>query len=114
MRAINYDQIMKKRISNYEYLDFKLGGLNNIKISRPDQQVPMVYPLLLNRDANFIRNELINKNIYIAKYWDEVLSRLKINDFEISLVNNLLPIPIDQRYSIGEMEFIIKTLNSLL
>jgi hypothetical protein len=44
----------------------------------------------------------------VATYWPEVLERLPDPGFpEHSLVNEIIPLPVDQRYSESDMERIV-------
>ena len=56
--------------------------------------------------------KLINNKIYVATYWPNVLEQCNQGDIEFKFANNLLPLPIDQRYSIDDMNKIISIINN--
>jgi len=51
-----------------------------------------------------LRQRLIDAQIFVATYWPNC-------EHSDSLVNGIIPIPIDQRYGISEMDTIISVLN---
>jgi hypothetical protein len=61
---------------------------------------------------NHLRERLIQHKIYVAKYWEEVMQRPSVNLVEKNLVENLIPLPIDQRYNLDDMCEIIRVLNN--
>lgn len=46
------------------------------------------------------------KNIFIPTLWSAVLSLCSEDELEYDMANNILPIPVDQRYGINEMEYV--------
>lgn len=71
----------------------------------------MVYPFLPKEDKD-IRNRLIKNRIYVARYWQNVLSWCNPQDIETKLAKNLIPIPIDQRYGEQEMNCIVEIIKA--
>ncbi|EOU1949016.1 hypothetical protein DMN27_14670, partial [Clostridium perfringens] len=61
-----------------------------------------------------IKKYLIENNIYVATYWNEVLEKVEMNSTEEYLVKNLIALPIDQRYSDKEMNLILDLINKKL
>lgn len=105
LSSINYNEIKKKRKENFEFLHNELKEINllkNINI----KSTPFIYPFMTN-DLH-LREKLINNKIYVSKYWQEVLDRDRISNFEIDFVNKLIPLPIDQRYNFDDMYRILK------
>lgn len=96
MGNINYNQIKEKRLSNYTYLYNMLGNTINDKLSVDD--VPMVYPYIT--ENKILRSKLIKNKIFVASYWPNIIDS---NDFK----NNIIALPIDQRYDIDDMEKIV-------
>ena len=105
LNQINYDEVMKIRNENFLYLHQHLSEYNEIKINTDNIKGPLVYPFLLSR--NKLREDLIKNKIYVATYWQEVLNKVEENSFESKLARSLLPLPIDQRYSVTDMDVII-------
>jgi hypothetical protein len=108
LQNINYDKVAKTRKENFEYLDINLKSRNKLKFNISGNSVPMIYPLL-TEDRN-LHQKLIDKKIYVAKYWKEVKTFVSDNDNEAELVDYLVPLPIDQRYELKDMERMVKTL----
>ena len=104
LQSLDYELIKHKRERNFFYLHSFLKEFNSLNI----QQIatPMVYPFMI--DFQGLKKFLIDNKIYVATYWNEVSQRENINEFEKKFVDNLLPIPCDQRYSLDDMERIIK------
>lgn len=67
----------------------------------------MVYPMFIMTDKN-IRQDLIDKGVFVAKYWEGVLNKVESVSCEHRTAEYIIPLPIDQRYSTKEMEYIIK------
>ena len=104
LSGINYDAVSEIRRENYQYLDSLIGDSNLIELPELGKQVPMVYPYLTD-DEN-LRGELIQNRVYVANYWNDVLSHVFEESVETKFVKCLLPLPIDQRYGEKEIEFI--------
>ena len=62
------------------------------------------------KDAS-LRKKLIDDKIYTPKYWEDALNRILSSDTEHSFIENIIPLPIDQRYEIEDMNFIINSIN---
>ncbi len=104
---IDYDKVIAKRRANFAYLHEALKVKNFLQL--PDMEsfaCPMVYPFVtrINRD---LRHELIENNVFVAKYWPNVY---QINSYEMEydLATRVVPLPCDQRYGEEEMNRIIK------
>ena len=95
LESIDYDAIAHKRVLNYTILERQLGKKKSCLLSFDNKCVPMVYPFT-SKDSD-LRINLINKGIYVPKYW----SRMSVEkvSLEYSLSETLIPLPIDQRYS---------------
>ncbi len=104
LHSIDYAEIIKIRKKNFAHMHKKLGKLNEMKIEVSDD-VPMVYPFLIKTSG--LREKLIKNKIYIPHWWKEVLSNVAEDSYENYLSNNLLPLPIDHRYSAKDLDFIM-------
>lgn len=110
IESIDYDSVLKKRRSNYQFFAKCLDAFNGISFQLSEDAVPMVYPFF-TKDTD-LREKMIKNKIYVAKYWPTVLELRAKDTIEYCLTQNLLPIPIDQRYGIGDIKKIIKSINS--
>ncbi len=70
----------------------------------------MVYPYLIN-NGNKLKEILIKHKIYIPTYWNNILDYTKDSDWEYYLSNNLICLPIDQRYNVEDLKLIINLIN---
>lgn len=108
MGNIDYELVKKRRLDNFKTLQQSLP--TNFPISMAVDDVPLVYPLLVN-DGNTVRAKLIQNQIFCACYWPNVLKDSKPGELEYELTTNLVHLPIDQRYGEEDMKRIIETIN---
>ena len=106
LKAIDYKTIVSKRRKNFNLLHESLGSINNFPINRNGESVPMIYPFV-TEDLS-LRERLIKNKIFIATYWPNVLEWTEEGSVEMKLTKQLMPLPIDQRYSVKDLEMIIK------
>ena len=106
MRGINYKAAAQRRRENYQLLHEALGKENNLELHLEDDAVPMVYPFLV--PVNGLREKLIENKIFVARYWPNVLGWTTKNEIDYLLAYQMQPLPIDQRYSEEEMNYIIR------
>lgn len=104
MRSIDYNYIAKIRTDNFNYLHKKLKNKNKLKLKIPFGAFS--YPLLIN-NGEMLRKKLINSKIYIPTLWPDVLELCEKDSLEYNYAQNILPIPIDQRYNDKDMDYII-------
>jgi len=65
----------------------------------------LCYPLTLRGcEIDRIKVELTARNIFVATYWRDALSRIKPKSVEEALVNETLFLPIDQRLECAQTE----------
>jgi hypothetical protein len=105
LHSIDYERIAKVRIANFNILHKSLGSKNKLKLSLLKYSVPMVYPFW-SEDLG-LRKRLLENKIYTATYWPNVKEWCTIDSLEYSLMEEIVHLPIDQRYSKTEMDFII-------
>ncbi len=109
LERIDYEDVKRRRRSNFEILHRALASTNQLDIPlRNAFACPMVYPYLSEDDS--LRKRLINNKIFVATYWPNVLEWCGPETTEYRLAKYLLPLPIDQRYGQEEMERIIRTI----
>lgn len=106
MRGINYAVVAKQRRENYVQLHRDLVSSNSLDLPLEDDSVPMVYPYLPS--INGIREKLIENKIFVARYWPNVLEWATKDDIDYLLAYQMQPLPIDQRYCLGDMERIVR------
>ena len=101
LRGIDYHSIKDVRTANYEYLYGQLKEVNQLTLRKVCGAFS--YPLLLHNGA-FIRKELIKYKIYIPTLWPNVLLETEHDSLEYYYAENILPLPVDQRYGIHDMQ----------
>lgn len=102
LSAIDYKSVAEVRKSNFEWLHTELFESNQLNIvSKPDL-APMVYPYLV-KEGEQLKRELIKNKIFIATYWPNVLGWCDKTFLEYRLVYEIVPLPIDQRYSRNDL-----------
>lgn len=105
MQSIDYQWVAKRRRENSELLHQSLEGSNKYHVHLPSEAVPMIYPYLV--PVQNLRNKLINNKIFIARYWPSILEWCKKDDWEYNLAENLVCIPVDQRYGEEDLKYIL-------
>ena len=103
LELVDYKNIISVRNKNFQKLESRLRKYNRLKINM-ETDTPSVYPFLT--DDTGLRGRLLDNNIYISQFWKHVLSNEKANPFEKNLAEYLIPLPIDQRYSLSDMDII--------
>ena len=109
LRSIDYKKVKEIRDENFQLLHQHLRMDNELTeiIESNEINGPMVYPYL-KKENEKLRSNLINHRIYVAQYWPNVINWIKDkNALEHYLFSNLIPLPIDQRYSKSEMLIIL-------
>ena len=66
-----------------------------------------MYPLLLEKGME-VRRRLQKQKIYIPMLWGDVFHWCEEYETEYYMAKNILPLPIDQRYGVEEMQWVIK------
>lgn len=110
LSSIDYNLVADVRIRNFNYLHNELGKINKLRLEYDSSAVPMVYPLLIGNGSG-LKKHLLENKIFVATYWPNVLCWANANSFAYNLSENLLALPIDQRYDITIMSYILGDLN---
>lgn len=107
LHGIDYSTVEEKRTTNFSYLHKELYRLNKLNLSIPDG--PYMYPLYINKGYQ-IREKLRQQHIFIPTLWPDVFNLCREDELEYDMAKNILPLPIDQRYGVSDMEYIVKEL----
>lgn len=105
MQGIDYEAAALRRRANYQMLQEALDKENNIELPMDVDAVPMVYPYLIPVEG--LREKLIEKKIFVARYWPNVMEWTTKEDIDYLLAYQMQPLPIDQRYGEDDMNRII-------
>lgn len=110
---IDYAEIQEKRQKNYDYAAEVFASLNHLPeelLKRTPEQVPMVYPLLIENEE--LRHQLKAHQIYVGQWWKYLLDDPRASAWEKELSRYLLPIQIDQRYGRAEIDYTAQVIQS--
>ncbi len=103
LKGIDYDAVRHRRTGNFRYLHERLRNVNKLAIDIPEG--PFMYPLYV-KGGNRIREKLRMEKIYIPVLWPDVFKICRAGDLEYDMAENILPLPVDQRYTEKDMEYI--------
>lgn len=104
--GIDYESVMRRRTENYSLLHSALADKNLLQSLPNFPPGPICYPLLVD-DGMRLRDYLITNRIFVPKFWPSLLVEDQLNEFERSLRNDLVCLPLDQRYGERHMRVII-------
>lgn len=111
LRVIDYESALKKRKANYEFLNERLYGFNELDAS--EYKGYFMYPLLIENGSQ-LRSELIKRRIFVPCLWKNVLESCKDTSCEWNMAENCVMLPIDQRYGSREMEYICSQVRKII
>lgn len=108
LTSVDYKYVRERRNKNFRYLNKELCKSNDLSIKQVSGA--FCYPLLLSNGKE-LKQYLIKNNVYIPTLWPNLKS---LNEYEQRLVDDLLPLPCDQRYSIKDMEYVVKLIKDFV
>lgn len=104
LRALDYAAIRKKREENYEILHRALGKKNRLDL-RPVAG-PYAYPFYCE-NGPAAKKKLAETGIYIPTLWP---SAIPFGSVAKEYSENILPLPVDQRYEAEDIEYLMEEL----
>jgi hypothetical protein len=104
LHGVDYEAVKQQRTNNFAYLHKKLKRTNKLQLDIP--QGAFMYPLYVENGKE-IRKKLQVEKIYIPTLWPNVFENCCKEEPEYDMAGNILPLPVDQRYWIKDMEYII-------
>ncbi len=110
LRGVDYKEVQRIREENYQILEKRLSGLNEMEIQMGIG--PYMYPLLL-RNGGKVRRKLQEQKLYIPCLWPSVVED-GIHQLDIYYAQNILPLPCDQRYTTGNIEDMVNIVRKVL
>ncbi len=106
LEHIDYNSIRAKRNNNFSILHKSLNNYNHLTLSDMSSfSSPMIYPFF-TRDAQSLRQHLIEHKVFVAKYWPE-MSFSPNHSCERTFADGIIALPCDQRYDKEDMNRII-------
>lgn len=105
MCSLDYENIAAKRRENYKYASslYRQSNMINLEIFADDSIVPLFYPLVV-KDKDLMEKLRLH-GIYTGRRWNHVLKEVPPDSFEAFLSSFMVPLPIDQRYGKGELDY---------
>lgn len=110
LQSIDYEYVKQVRTNNFAYLHEKLREVNKLNVRLIEGA--FMYPLLID-DGMKIRKQLQQMKIYIPTLWPNVLEECEPDTLEYKFAAEILPIPVDQRYGIEDMEYLVEVIRSV-
>ena len=107
LHGIDYEFVKNRRTENFGYLHSKFGKINKLSLSVP--KGAFMYPLYIENGAE-IRKTLQKEKIYIPTLWPSVFEVCDENELGYDMAKNILPLPIDQRYTRFDFDYIYNNL----
>lgn len=105
--SIDFNAIKEKRINNFNYIHKYLKESNLLNVDNFGKYAcPMIYPYYTADKT--LKQKLISSKIFVATYWPNVFEWCKSDSLEYNFGEQIIAIPIDQRYGIEDMNRIIK------
>lgn len=111
LRGVDYNLISQVRTENFICLQNELKAINKLKLTVPEGA--FMYPLYIDNGAE-IRKQLQKEKIYIPTLWPAVFDICSENDLEYDLANNILPLPVDQRYNTDDMKYMSELIKRII
>lgn len=115
--STNFDDLIKIRIDNFNYLYNNLKFNHNISpifAEITDGSCPLFFPIYIKNNRTNIRKILIKNEIYCPIHWQAPqtvdLSKYPESKF---VYDHILSIPCDQRYTKVDMERIVHLFNDI-
>lgn len=105
LHGIDYAYVKQKRTENFAYLDKILAQWNSLDIHLAIGAY--MYPFYVENGSE-IRKELRAKKIYIPILWPNVLESCQLDSSEYRMAQNILPLPVDQRYTVADMQYLVE------
>lgn len=104
--SIDCNAICKQRNRNSEFLHKSLAKQNGLSMDLERVDGPLASCPLLIREGAEIRERLIKNQAFVARHWPNALARCSGFEEE-NLINNLPPIPRNQRCDTDDLQRVI-------
>lgn len=108
LRGIDYKEVASRRETNFRLLSSVLSDKNPLDIFCP--KGPFAYPFLVSNGPS-VRRRLATKGVFVPTLWPEVAENTAMDSLARRYARDILPLPIDQRYGVDEMKYIIRCLD---
>ena len=110
LAGVDHSFVRSTRTQNHLFLHAALKEANELAIpGTVAGETTIAYPYLRSGGAK-LRQHLWDERIYVPILWPSARERTKPGSVEERLVEELIPLPIDQRYSTRDMTRIIRAI----
>ena len=111
---VDYQNVRQRRRDNFNHYHLALQNKNLLNLDFQPESVPFAYPLMVKKKIN--KELLFKQNIFIPTLWKDTLERNGSENysFEKELTENVLPLPVDQRYGEAEIQKVINAVSELI
>ena len=111
LRCFDVNAISQQRKENWNYI---YNALRNTKLlllndNYADDFVPFSFPVIIE-DRDGFRSYLMEHNIYCAVHWPIETEEQRRFETSRYISEHILSLPIDQRYGIEELDYMIKVI----
>ncbi len=112
LQSVDIHLIKKVRNRNFNFLHKHLLNYNDFFIEK-NTSGALSYPLLTENGTR-IKNTLCSEGIFVPTYWPGIEDSVAEGSIEKRLLDNLVCLPIDQRYNEEDMLRVIKRVLSMI
>jgi hypothetical protein len=107
LSLVDIEDVKFKRKRNFNFFNDNLCEVNKIKFLIDEDTVPYCFPFLPSKVID--KKVFYRESVFIPSLWFDPQNRIdKSTQFELELSHGLLPLPIDERYSIDDLERVLK------
>ena len=113
LSAIDYKEVRAQRKLNFEYLEKELNDINSLHWDAKISDA-FCYPFLPK--SPLAKSDFHKEKIFVPTLWPDVLERPEVDSFPTAkkLTKDLLPLPIDHRYTTSDMARMVSFIKSNL
>lgn len=111
LHAIDYEAVLKTRTENFVFFHERFADRNRLELTVP--KGPYMYPLYVEHGAE-IRKKLQTDKIFVPILWPDVINKCGKDTYEYDMAENILPLPVDQRYGIEDMRYVADKVEELM
>lgn len=106
LASVSYSEHKLIRKDNFFYYHNKLKDKNLLKIGYLNFEGPLSYPFWVKDPS--IKQILLEHRIYTPTYWPNIITDSDSSRLEFQLASEIVHLPVDQRYSRRELDYILK------
>lgn len=111
LSSIDYPEIQEIRKRNLRYVNEQLKEINQLQVDH-ELGTQIHYPLLFK--SKTLREQLISHKIYTPTWWRHVPEQCGFAEIETYLSQYTCFLPIDQRYDIADMDYIVSVVKKVV